>query len=51
MGMNYFMTDQISVYSTAKFLSEHSVKNGGNAAVDTLSVQTTNLGLGFSIWL
>jgi hypothetical protein len=51
LGMNYFMTDQVSFFTTGKLISEHSVKGGGNADLETLTANTTNLGLGFSLWL
>ncbi len=51
IGMNYFTSDQVSVFAVAKLIDEHSVKSGGNSSTDTLSMQSTNLGVGISLWL
>lgn len=51
LGMNYFITEQVSAFGTAKLISEHSVKSGGSSKIDTISSAMTNLGVGFSLWL
>lgn len=51
IGMNYFITEQVSFFGTAKIISEHSVRSGGSSTTDTISSNMTNLGLGFSLWL
>lgn len=51
IGMNYFISERVSFFSAAKLISEHSVKNGGDSETHTITGNTTNLGLGFSLWL
>lgn len=51
IGMNYFLSDRVSMFGTAKMISEHSVKGGGSSQAGTISAETTNLGIGFSLWL
>ena len=51
LGMNYFMSQQISLFGTAKMLYEHDVNNGGGSSTKGLDVQSTNLGMGFTLWL
>ena len=51
LGMNYFMTSQISVYYEAKMAKEHLVQSGGSSVVDSMDTDMTSMGLGFRIWL
>jgi hypothetical protein len=51
LGMNYFTTDQVSVFGVVKLVDEHSVKNSGNSDTQELSLQSTNAGIGVTLWL
>jgi hypothetical protein len=51
LGLNYFTSDQVSVFGVAKLIDEHSVKNGGSANVDGLTLKSTDLGVGVALWL
>ena len=51
LGMNYFMSERVSIFGVAKVISEHSVKSGGNADANTLTANTTSIGAGFTLWL
>jgi hypothetical protein len=51
IGMNYFLTSQVSVFGTVKTISEHLMKGSGSTSFDTIRNDTTTIGTGFSIWL
>lgn len=51
LGLNYFISDRVSFFGQAKVISEHSVKSGGDAEASTLTANTTNMGIGFTLWL
>ncbi|MCX6118123.1 MAG: hypothetical protein NT027_11320 [Proteobacteria bacterium] len=51
IGMNYFTSDQVSVFGIAKIIDEHSIKSGGSSSTNSLSMKSTNLGVGVSLWL
>jgi len=51
IGSNYFIQQQISFFLQVKMINEHLVKSGGNAKLESMDLNTTNVGAGFSIWL
>ena len=51
LGFNYFMNEKVSLFGQAKTIDEHSIRNGGDAETKTISARTTNLGVGFTLWL
>lgn len=51
LSMNYFLSSRLSVYGTAKLSSENLVKNNGSADVSSIKTNTTQMGLGFRIWI
>jgi hypothetical protein len=51
MGMNYFLTSQVSVFGSIKTVQENLVKGSGNTSFDTIRNDSTTIGAGFSIWL
>jgi|GEM_PF-841973 len=51
IGMNYFLSSQVSVFGTVKTVSEHLIKGSGNTSYDTINNDSTTIGTGFSIWL
>lgn len=51
LGVNYFMSSKVSVFSEAKGNRENLVRNGGSAAIERITTDTSTLGLGVSLWL
>lgn len=51
IGANYFMSNAVSVYFEAKQSKEHLVRTGGSSAAEQIDTSTTQMGLGFRIWL
>jgi hypothetical protein len=51
LGLNYFMSSQVSVYYEAKMAKEHLVESGGSSSMDAIDTNMTLMGLGFRIWL
>ncbi|MEY4631371.1 MAG: hypothetical protein RIQ81_1491 [Pseudomonadota bacterium] len=51
LGMNYFLSSQVSVFGTLKTLQERLVQTGGDSTYDTIRNNSTTVGTGFSIWL
>ena len=51
LGFNYFMNERVSVFGQGKMINEHAVRNGGNSSTTSISAKTTNLGMGFTLWL
>jgi hypothetical protein len=51
LGINYFMSNSISVYAEAKQGREHLVRTGGKSSAEQIDTNTTQMGLGFRIWL
>lgn len=51
LGANYFMSNSVSVYFEAKQSKEHLVRTGGSSAAESIDTDTTQMGLGFRIWL
>lgn len=51
LGMNYFMTEQVSFFGQAKIIDEHSMRSGGDSETNAITSKTTNIGLGFTLWL
>jgi hypothetical protein len=51
LGFNYFMSERVSLFGQAKSIDEHSVKTGGDSETSTISSKTTNIGVGFTLWI
>lgn len=51
LGLNYFLSSQVSVFGTLKTLQERLVQTGGDSTYDTIRNSSTTVGAGFSIWL
>lgn len=51
VGMNYFLTSQVSVFGTVKTIQESFVRGSGDSSFKAIENQTTSIGTGFSIWL
>jgi hypothetical protein len=51
LGMNYFLSSQVSIFGSVKTLQERLVQTGGDSSFDTIRNQATSIGTGFSIWL
>ncbi len=51
LGVNYFMSNAVSIYFEAKQAKEHLVRTGGSSAAEQIDTATTQMGLGFRIWL
>jgi len=51
MGMNYFLSSQVSVFGSIKTVQENLVKGSGNTSFDSIRNDSTTIGAGFSIWL
>ncbi len=51
LGVNYYMDSRISFFANAKVINEHVTKNGGATELESLDLNTNNIGLGFTIWL
>lgn len=51
VGMNYFLTSQVSVFGTVKTIQESFVRGSGDSTFEAIKNQTTTVGTGFSIWL
>ena len=51
LGFNYFMSERVSLFGQGKMIDEHSMRNGGDSETTSISAKTTNLGMGFTLWL
>ena len=51
IGMNYYMSQRVSIFGIAKQNKENLLRGGGSASVKQIRTNTTSMGLGFSIWL
>ena len=51
MGMNYFLTSQVSVFGSIKTVQENLVKGSGNTSFESIRNDSTTLGAGFTLWL
>jgi hypothetical protein len=51
LGINYFLSNRVSIYSKGTFISERMIKNGGTSEFKGFETETTALGAGFRIWL
>ena len=51
MGMNYFLSSQVSIFGSIKTVQENLVKGSGNTTFERIRNDTTTIGTGFSIWL
>lgn len=51
LGMNYFLSSQVSIFGSVKTLQERLVQTGGDSTYDTIRNNSTTIGTGFSIWL
>jgi hypothetical protein len=51
VGVNYFLSSQVSVFGKARIFNEHLLRNGGSATVRRMDTSTTGVSLGFRIWL
>lgn len=51
VGMNYFLTSQVSVFGAVKTIQETLVRGSGDSSFESIGNQTTTVGTGFSIWL
>lgn len=51
LGLNYFMTSQVSFFGVAKFNHENLIRNGGSSVTESIVTDSTLFGLGFSLWL
>lgn len=51
LGVNYFFSSKLSFNFTARLMQEHLARTGGSSAVKDMDTETTNMGLGFRIWL
>jgi hypothetical protein len=51
IGMNYFISERVSMFGQAKSIDEHSVRSGGDVETSQITSKTSNIGAGFSLWL
>lgn len=51
LGVNYFLSSRVSFFTTAKMIEETLVRDGGSEEVKRIQTKTSNVGLGFNIWL
>jgi len=51
LGFNYFMSQSVSLFGHGKMIDEHAVRNGGDSETTSITAKTTNLGMGFTLWL
>jgi len=51
LGFNYFMSERVSLFGQGKMIDEHSMRNGGDSDTASITAKTTNLGMGFTLWL
>ena len=51
MGVNYFVSSQISLFGNMKSINEHFVRNAGASIGSGITTSTTSAGFGASIWL
>jgi len=51
LGLNYFVTGNLSFFGGMKMIKENLVKNGGASKIENIKTDTTSLGTGFSLWL
>ncbi|MGE0172769.1 MAG: hypothetical protein AB7T49_08290 [Oligoflexales bacterium] len=51
LGLNYFFSQRVSLYGQGRVFNENLVRNGGSSEIENIKSKTSNIGLGFSIWL
>lgn len=51
LGLNYFISSQVSFFGNAKMNHENLVRNSGSSVTTSMSTDTTLLGFGFTLWL
>ncbi len=51
LGINYFLSERVSLFGQLKSIDEHSVRSGGNSETSSITAKTSNIGTGFSLWL
>jgi hypothetical protein len=51
LGLNYFFSQRVSLFGGGKIIKENLVRNGGSSKIENIKTETSNIGLGFSIWL
>lgn len=51
LGLNYFISSRVSFFGTGRLYRENLVRSGGNAEIESIRTDTSNLGVGFNIWL
>ncbi len=51
IGVNYFLSQRVSVVFDAKMTREHLDRSGGSSVVRSIDTDATLMGAGFRIWL
>lgn len=51
LGLNYFLSQRVSVFGHGKMIRENLVRNGGSSQIENIKTKTNNAGIGFSLWL
>jgi hypothetical protein len=51
LGMNHFISSQVSFFGNVKMNTERLVRSGGSTGIGTIHTSMTLLGCGFSVWL
>lgn len=51
LGVNYFMSSRVSIFSQGKMNRENLVRNAGSAEVSNIKTETSSVGMGFSLWI
>ncbi|MBF0440300.1 MAG: hypothetical protein HQK54_00185 [Oligoflexales bacterium] len=50
-GVNYFMSNQVSVFISGKLFKENLVRNSGSEVVENIKTDTKSAGVGFNFWM
>ena len=51
LGLNYFLSSKVSIFTGCKLFQENMVRNDGSASIESIHTNTTAVGLGFSVWI
>ena len=51
LGINYFVSSKISIFSNCKIFQENLVRSAGSTSVENIRTETTGIGMGFSVWI
>ena len=51
LGLNYFISSQVSFFGNIKMNHENLVRNGGSTVTSSMVTDTTLVGFGFTLWL